>query len=109
MMSTSQIIGLWLSLLAVMLACRCLPLLLLRGRELPERVERALELIPAAAFAALVANDVFKPEVYAADPMAALPVAVASGVVVVVSRKSGSLVWSALVGMACYALVTLAV
>ena len=73
-MSRETFLGLWLSLLAVMLTCRCLPLLLLRGRELPERVERALSLIPAAAFAALVANDLVKPDVYAANPTAALPV-----------------------------------
>ena len=104
-MSRETFLGLWLALLAVMLTCRCLPLLLLRGRELPERVERALSLIPAAAFAALVANDLVKPDVYAADPAAALPVALSSLAVLLVARKSGSLLWCAVTGMAAYALL----
>lgn len=104
-MSRETFLGLWLSLLAVMLTCRCLPLLLLRGRELPERVERAISLIPAATFAALVANDLVKPDVYAANPTAALPVALASAVVLVVARKSGFLLWCAISGMAAYALL----
>lgn len=104
-MSRETFLGLWIALLAVMLACRCLPLLLLRGRELPERVERALSLIPAATFAALVANDLVKPDPYAADPTAALPVILSSAVVLVVARKSGSLLWCAVSGMAVYALL----
>lgn len=68
-MSRDTFLGLWLALLAVMLTCRCLPLLLLRGRELPERVERALSLIPAAAFAALVANDLIQPDLLTAGTL----------------------------------------
>lgn len=104
-MSRETFLGLWLALLAVMLTCRCLPLLLLRGKELPERVERALSLIPAAAFAALVANDLIQPDVYAASPAAALPVALSSLAVLLVARKSGSLLWCAVTGMAAYALL----
>ena len=104
-MSRETFLGLWLALLAVMLTCRCLPLLLLRGRELPERVERALSLIPAAAFAALVANDLIQPDVYAASPAAALPVALSSLAVLLVARNSGSLLWCAVTGMAAYALL----
>ena len=107
-MSTGQILLLWGALLAVMLACRCLPLLFLRGRELPLRVKRALGLIPPAAFAALVANDLVKPDVYAADPFAVLPVVVSALAVATVARRSGSLVWSAVAGMACYAMLTIA-
>lgn len=106
-MSRETFLGLWIALLAVMLTCRCLPLLLLRGRELPERMERALSLIPAAAFAALVANDLVKPDAYAADPTAALPIVLSSAVVLVVARKSGSLLWCAVSGMASYALLGL--
>lgn len=105
-MSRETFLGLWIALLAVMLTCRCLPLLLLRGRELPERMERALSLIPAA-FAALVANDLVKPDAYAADPTAALPIVLSSAVVLVVARKSGSLLWCAVSGMAAYALLGL--
>ena len=54
----------WIVLAAcgvTMLACRVLPLFLLKGRELPPMLKRALGFIPPAAFAALVANDLFVP------------------------------------------------
>ena len=101
-MSRAQIFGLWAGLLVVMLACRCLPLILMQGRELPDRVKRAIALIPSASFAALVANDLVRPDEFAANPMLAVRLLVASAAVLLVARKSGSLVWCALVGMACY-------
>ena len=42
--------------IATMLASRVLPVFLLKGRELPEKVSEALSYIPPAAFAALVAK-----------------------------------------------------
>lgn len=68
-------------------------------------MERALSLIPAAAFAALVANDLIQPDLYAASSAAILPVALSSVAVLVVARKSGSLLWCAVTGMAAYALL----
>ncbi len=50
--------------IATMLICRCVPLFALKGRELPADVRMRLELIPPAAFAALVANDLFKPSMF---------------------------------------------
>ena len=47
--------------LVPMLLCRCLPLFVLKGRQLPEGLARALGFIPPAAFAALVANDLLSP------------------------------------------------
>lgn len=88
--------------LAVILACRCIPLLALKGRVLSPRVSEALGLIPPAAFVALVANDLFDPTVGLS--WTAL---LASALVVVVARRTGSLIWCALVGMAGYALLTL--
>lgn len=77
--------------------------------ELPANGRRsradALSLIPAAAFAALVANDLIQPDLYAASPAAILPVALSSVAVLVVARKSGSLLWCAVTGMAAYALL----
>ena len=49
-----------------MLACRVIPLFALKGRSLPEGVERALGFIPPAAFAALVANGLLTPGILAA-------------------------------------------
>ena len=108
-MSTQDFLVLWMVILAAMSVWRCAPIMLLRGRQLPERVESALGLIPSAAFAALVANDLIQPATLMADPVAAaLPFAAAT-VVFVVARKTRSLVWCAVVGMVCYgALVYLA-
>ena len=103
-MSTQDFLVLWMVILAAMIVWRCAPIMLLR-----ERVESALGLIPSAAFAALVANDLIQPATLMADPVAAaLPFAAAT-VVFVVARKTRSLVWCAVVGMVCYgALVYLA-
>lgn len=90
-----------------MLICRVVPLFLLKGRELPERVSRALNLIPPAAFAALVANDLLVPGMFS-DGLwpAAIPL-IASCAVVVVAVKSRSLLLSAVTGVAAYALLLL--
>ena len=101
-MSSTDFLVFYACVLAVILACRCVPLLTLGGRELSPRVGEALSLIPPAAFAALVANDLF-------DPSAGLswrPL-LAAGLVVVVARRTGSLIWCALSGMAAYGLLTL--
>ena len=90
-----------------MLACRVLPLFLLKGRELPAWATRALGLIPAAAFAALVANDLLAPGMFAQGLWpAAIPLIVAA-VVVVVALATRSLLWCAVTGVAVYALLLL--
>lgn len=89
------------------LVCRVLPLFLLKGRELPDPAMRALGLIPAAAFAALVANDLFAPGMFDAGLWpAAIPLLVAC-IVVAVALKTRSLLWSAVTGVAAYALLLL--
>ncbi|MBM6675227.1 AzlD domain-containing protein [Olsenella uli] len=101
-MSGRDFLVFYVCVLAVIVACRCVPLLALKGRELSPRVSEALGLIPPAAFAALVANDLI-------DPVAGLPwrALLAAGLVVVVARRTGSLIWCALTGMAAYALLSL--
>lgn len=97
-MSQGELLVFYLCVLVVILACRCVPLLALKGRALSPRVSDALSLIPPAAFAALVANDLF-------DPVAGIsvPGVAAALVVALVARRTGSLIWCALVGMAAYA------
>lgn len=90
-----------------MLACRVLPLFLLKGRELPPRLSRALGFIPPAAFAALVANDLLTPGMFAGGLWPAAVPLVAALCVVAVACKTRSLLWSAVVGVASYALLTL--
>ena len=88
-----------------MLACRVLPLFLLKGRQLPARVEQALGFIPSAAFAALVANDLLSPGMFDAGLWPAAAPLVAACVVVVVARLTKSLLWCAVAGVAAYALL----
>lgn len=100
-MSSSDFLVFYACVLAAILACRLVPLMALKGRALPPRVTEALGLIPPAAFAALVANDLF-------DPAAPLNVAgiAAAGLVALVARRTGSLIWCALAGMGAYAALT---
>ena len=104
-MPTSDLLILYAMILIPMLAFRVLPLLLLKGRELPKRVNDALSLIPPAAFAALVANDILQPGMWVSDPLHGLVPIVSALIVVPVAKKSGSLLLSALIGMAVYALL----
>lgn len=90
-----------------MLACRVLPLFMLKGRELPARVVEALGFIPPAAFAALVANDLLSPGMFAAGPWPAAAPLVAALAVVVAARLTKSLLWCAVTGVVAYALLTL--
>lgn len=99
-MSWEEFFVFYACVLAVMLVCRCAPLFLLKGRELSPRVSEALGLIPPAAFAALVANDLFDPSV----GLAPAPL-LSAGIVALVGWKTGSLIWCALAGMAAYALL----
>ncbi len=93
--------------LACMLACRCIPIFVLKGRDLSPDVQAALNLIPPAAFAALVANDLFKPGMFDAGLWpGALPLA-AAVVVLLVAFKTKSLLWCAVTGVVCYALLSL--
>ena len=84
--------------LVTMLICRCVPLFVLKGRQLPEGLARALGLIPPAAFAALVANDLLSPGMFDAGLWpAAMPLA-AAAVVVAVAWKTKSLLCCAIAG-----------
>ena len=83
------------------------PLFVLKGRALPEPVEHALGLIPPAAFAALVANDLLSPGMLDAGLWSAAAPLLAALVVVVVARATRSLLWSAVAGVAAYALLSL--
>lgn len=92
---------------ALMLICRIVPLVALKGRELPPTVARALGLIPPAAFAALVANDLLDPGAVASGLAAgdwgwAVPLA-AAAVVAVVGVKTKSMAWCIVTGVASYA------
>ena len=88
-----------------MLACRVLPLFVLKGRDLPERVSEALGFIPPAAFAALVANDLLTPGMFDTGLWPAAAPLVAALAVVVVARLTKSLLWCGITGVVVYALL----
>ena len=97
----------YLALMCFMLAFRCIPMFALKQRTLSERTTRILSLIPAAAFAALVANDLLSNEMLEAGfPAAFVPLG-ATAVVVVVAHKSKSLLASAVAGVVSYTLFSL--
>ena len=101
----SQFFIVFITCALTMLACRVLPLFLLKGRELPKRVEEALGYIPPAAFAALVANDLLTPGMFDAGLWPAAAPLVAAFVVVAVARLTKSLLWCAVAGVVAYALL----
>lgn len=85
------------------LAFRTIPLMVLRGRELPAGLSRALGFIPPAAFAALVANDLLSPDMFDSGFWPAAIPLLAALCVVPVAIKAKSLVWSIVVGVGVYA------
>lgn len=89
------------------LACRVLPLMLLKGKSLPDGVNAALGFIPPAAFAALVANDLLDPGMFSGGLWPAAIPFIAALCVIVVAVKTRSLLWSAVTGVAAYALLLL--
>lgn len=105
-MTLNEFLVVYAACLATMLLCRCIPIFYLKGRDLPEKMSTALNLIPPAAFSALVANDLFKPGMFShglVDGM--IPIAAAL-IVVVVARKTRSLIWCAVAGIVAYALLS---
>lgn len=106
-MSTQEFLVIWLVTFGIVLACRVLPIFALRGRSLPEGVVRALGFIPPAAFAALVANDLFTPGALANGAWAALMPVVAAAIVVLVAQKTRSMLWCCVAGVVAYVLLGL--
>ncbi len=96
-----------LSCSLTILACRVIPVFALKGRELPASAVRLLNLIPPATFAALIANDLFKPEAFAAGLWPNMIPLIAALLVFIVGYKTKSLVWCIIVGVASYALLML--
>jgi branched-subunit amino acid transport protein len=90
-----------------MLASRVIPMFMLKGRDLPDRVSQALGYIPPAAFAALVANDLFNVQAFSGDIVHALLPCVATIPVIVVALKTKSLLWCIVVGEAVFGLLLL--
>ncbi len=106
-MTIEQFLIVYLICLGTMLLCRCLPIFFLKGRQLPENLQAALNLIPPAAFAALVANDLFKPDMFSNGLVPGLIPLLAAAIVVLVAWKTHRLVWCAVVGVVAYAAISM--
>ena len=106
-MSVTEFLIIWLILFAAIAACRVLPALVLHGRSLSERTVEWLGYIPPAAFAALVANDLFSADLFADGLWAGIMPLIAAGVVAVVALKTRSMLWCCVVGVVCYVALTL--
>lgn len=86
---------------------RVVPVLGLRGRDLPGWLSQALTFIPPAAFAALIANDLVSPGMFDAGFWPAAIPLVATAAVIVVALKTKSLVWYIVVGVGVFGLLLL--
>lgn len=104
-MSWTDFLIVFLCCAGTMLVCRVVPLFLLKGKELPDNIEKALGFIPPAAFAALVANDLLTPDMFADGFWPAGAPLVAAIIVVVVGLKTKSLLWCAVSGVVAYAVL----
>lgn len=98
-----------ISCIITMLICRTAPFFLLRGRELPGWLAQALTFIPAAAFAALIANDLLSPTMFDAGLWQGLIPLIATAAVIPVAIKTKSLVWSIVVGVGVFGVLLLLV
>lgn len=104
-MSWSDFFLIYGSIAVTIAICRHAPMLLLKGRELSPRVSDALSLIPVAAFAALVANDLLSPGMLAVGLWPGL-LPLAAGIIAgIVAWRSRSLVATAVAGVIAYALL----
>lgn len=106
-MSTQEFLIIWGISFAVIQICRVAPIFTLRGRALSPRVSEALSYIPPAAFAALVANDLLSPGMFAAGIWAGLMPIVASAIVVAVAWRTRSMLGCCVVGVVAYVLLSL--
>lgn len=104
----------WSSYLVISAICvlsiflfRVVPLLTLADRKLPSQLQEALDYVPVAAFAALVANDLFTPDTFSLGVWPTILPFVASLPVVILAVKTHSLALCIVVGVAVYALLLL--
>lgn len=106
-MSTQDFLVIWAGTFVAMFACRAIPIFALRGRALPPRVVEALNFIPPAAFAALVANDLFSPTMFSAGLWAGAFPLLAATIVFAIAWKTKSLMWCCVGGVVAYLALSL--
>ena len=86
-MTMEQFLIVWALVLVTMLVCRVIPIFILKNREIPEGLQHALNLIPPAAFEALVANDLVSPTMFDGGIWPGVVPLIAAAVVIVYYMK----------------------
>ena len=108
-MSWTEFVIIFGTTLAAMVACRVLPAFVLKGKQLSPRVETCLNLIPPAAFAALVTNDIFTPGMFDSGLWPASIPLISAAIVILVARQTKSIVVCCLAGIGIYAVLMVAI
>ncbi len=106
-MSWTEFALIGLACAATILICRVVPVFVLRGRDLPGWLSQALNFIPPAAFAALIANDLLSPGMFDSGLWPAAIPLISALAVIVVALRTKSLVWCIVIGVGCYGLLLL--
>ena len=108
-MSWTEFAIIFSTTLAAMVACRVLPAFVLKGKQLSPRVETCLNLIPPAAFAALVTNDLFSPGMFDSGLWPGAIPLIAAAIVLLIARQTKSIVVCCLAGIGIYAVLMVAI
>ena len=106
-MSWTDFAFIGLACAATILIFRVVPIFALRGRDLPGWLSQALAFIPPAAFAALIANDLLSPDMFASGIWEGAMPLIAAAIVALVAIKTKSLVWCIVAGVGSYGLLML--
>lgn len=106
-MTINEFLNIWVVSSAEIATCRVLPALVLRGRPLSYRITEALGYIPPAAFAALIANDLYSAQASAIGLWANIMPLIASMAVLLVAKKTRSMIWCCVAGVASYIVLNL--
>lgn len=106
-MTINEFLLIWVVSSAEIATCRVLPALVLRGRPLSHRITEALGYIPPAAFAALIANDLYSAQASAIGLWANVMPLIASMAALLIAKKSRSMIWCCVAGVASYIVLSL--
>lgn len=106
-MTINEFLNIWVVSSAEIATCRVLPALVLRGRPLSYRITEAHGYIPPAAFAALIANDLYSAQASAIGLWANIMPLIASMAVLLVAKKTRSMIWCCVAGVASYIVLNL--
>lgn len=105
-MAWSDFFVLFFIMVACMQAMRLLPMIALSERSLSDRAQKFLFYIPPSCFAALVANDLLSPGMFAEGLWEGAMPLVASAIVLAVAFKTRSMAWCIVVGVCAYVVLS---